>query len=341
MSRSEPDTARVIAFYQDVVQRLRALPGVTAAAAVSYLPLGHEGASYRFQVDGGAPLEQQLRPRAEFFAVSPGYFATLGIPLLQGRDVGSQDRWDSPASVIINATMARQFWPGQSPIGRRITFGETGDDDWLTVIGVVADVKQGSLVDEARPQMYAPQSQTALEEMALLVRTGADPAQLPPAIRQVVRSLDPDVPVSEFRLLDDIRSASLSTDRFRTILLGAFAGLALLLAAVGVYGVISYGVTQQSREIGIRMALGARRAEILRLVLGEGMLPVAVGLVVGVLAAAALSRFLGSLLYAVAPLDPSTFAAMSAVLTVVALAACLLPARRATRVDPVRAIRSE
>jgi putative ABC transport system permease protein len=177
--------------------------------------------------------------------------------------------------------------------------------------------------------------------MALLVRTGADPAQLPPAIRQVVRSLDPDVPVSEFRLLDDIRSASLSTDRFRTILLGAFAGLALLLAAVGVYGVISYGVTQQSREIGIRMALGARRAEILRLVLGEGMLAVAVGLVVGVLAAAALSRFLGSLLYAVAPLDPSTFAAMSAVLTVVALAACLLPARRATRVDPVRAIRSE
>jgi putative ABC transport system permease protein len=341
LARGDADTARVLDFYRDVVTRLRALPGVTSAAAVSYLPLGREGARYRFLVEGQPYPEPQLRAGAEFFAITPGYFATLGIPLLQGRDVGAQDRWDAPGSVVINASMARRFWPGESALGRRVTFGEPGDDDWLTVVGVVPDVKQRSLTSEVQPQVYGAESQAGLEEMALLVRSGADPRTVAREIRQAVSELDPNVPVSDVRTLQDIRRASISTDRFRTLLIGSFALTALLLAGIGVYGVIAYGVAQRSREIGIRVALGARRREILRLVVGEGMHPVAIGVAVGVLAAAGLSRFAGSLLYGVEPLDPSTYLGVAVVLGAVALAACAVPARRASRLDPTHALRSE
>jgi putative ABC transport system permease protein len=340
-ARSDADTARVLDFYRNVVRRLAALPGVTNVAAVSYLPLGQEGARYRFLVEGRPPVEPQLRPGAEFFTITPGYFATLGIPLLQGRDVGPQDRWDGPGAVVINASMARRFWPGQSALGRRITFGEPGDDDWLTVAGVVPDVKQRSLVGDPQPQVYAAQSQVGLEEMAVVVRSGGDPRTVARNIRQAVGEVDPNVPVSDVRTLEDIRRASISTDRFRTLLIGSFATAALLLAAIGVYGVIAYGVAQRVREIGIRVALGARRPEIVRLVIGEGMRPVAAGVVAGVVLAAGLSRFLGSLLYGVRPLDLSTFAAVALVLSGVALAACALPARRASRVSPMHALRSE
>jgi putative ABC transport system permease protein len=340
-ARSDADTARVLDFYRNVVRRLAALPGVTNVAAVSYLPLGQEGARYRFLVEGQPPVEPQLRPGAEFFTIMPGYFATLGIPLLQGRDVGPQDRWDGPGAVVINASMARRFWPGQSALGRRITFGEPGDDDWLTVAGVVPDVKQRSLVGDPQPQVYAAQSQVGLEEMAVVVRSGGDPRTVARNIRQAVGEVDPNVPVSDVRTLEDIRRASISTDRFRTLLIGSFATAALLLAAIGVYGVIAYGVAQRVREIGIRVALGARRPEIVRLVIGEGMRPVAAGVVAGVVLAAGLSRFLGSLLYGVRPLDLSTFAAVALVLSGVALAACALPARRASRVSPMHALRSE
>ena len=335
------DSARVIGFYQAVVQRVAVLPGVARAAAVSYLPLGREGARYRFNVEGQPPLDPQRRPGADFYAVTPGYFATLGIPLLQGRDLGPQDRWDAPGSVVINASIARRFWPNQDPIGKRLTFGEPDEDAWLTVVGVVPDVKQRSLGGEARPQVYAAEAQVGVSDMALVARTDLEPVTLAPAIREIVRALDKDVPVSDVRTLDDLRSASISTERFRTLMISTFALVALLLAAIGVYGVISYGVAQRSREIGIRMALGARRPEILRLVVRDGMLPVVAGVVLGVLGAAGLSRPIGSLLYAVQPLDPPTFAAVSTLICAVALAACLLPARRAARVDPMRALRSE
>ncbi len=341
LARGDADTARVIAFYQDLVQQVGGLPGVTAAAAVSYLPLGREGARYRFNVEGQAPVEPQLRPGADFYAVTPGYFAALSIPLLQGRDLGLQDRWDASASVVINETIARRFWPGQSAIGKRLTFGEPSDDAWLTVVGVVPEVKQRSLTGETRPQVYAAQAQVGLEDMALVARTSMDPATLAPAIREIVRGLDQGVPVSEVRTLDDVRSASISSDRFRTLVVGTFALLALALAAIGVYGVISYGVAQRSREIGIRMALGARPPEILRLVVGGEMLTVAAGVAVGVIAAMGLSRFLESLLYSVKPHDPATFAAVSLLIGVVALAACVVPARRAIRVDPMASLRSE
>jgi putative ABC transport system permease protein len=341
LPRANTDTARVIGFYQGLVARAGSLPGVTAAAAVSYLPLGRDGARYRFSVEGQPFVEPQLRPGAEFNVVTPGYFATLEIPVLQGRDLDGRDRWDAPPVVVVNRTLARRFWPNESAVGKRLTLGEPGEDAWMTVVGVVGDVKQQSLDSESQPQIYGSHAQVGLEEMALLVRTAMDPTSLAPAIRDAVSAIDPGVPVSEVQNLTQVRSASISTERFRTLVLATFALLALALAAIGVYGVISYDVVQRSREIGIRMALGARRPEILRLVVGEGMVTVAIGIGIGVLAAAGLSRFLESLLYAVRPGDPATFVAIPALIAAVALAACILPARRAMRVDPAGTLRSE
>jgi putative ABC transport system permease protein len=341
LPRANTDTARVIGFYQGLVARAGSLPGVTAAAAVSYLPLGRDGARYRFSVEGQPFVEPQLRPGAEFNVVTPGYFATLEIPVLQGRDLDGRDLWDAPPVVVVNRTLARRFWPNESAVGKRLTLGEPEEDAWMTVVGVVGDVKQQSLDSEIHPQIYAPQAQVGVEEMALLVRTAMDPGSLAPAIRDAVSAIDPGVPVSEVQNLTQVRSASISTERFRTLVLATFALLALALAAIGVYGVISYGVVQRAREIGIRMALGARRPEILRLVVGEGMLTVAAGIGIGVIAAAGLSRFLESLLYAVRPGDPATFIAIPMLIAAVALAACVLPARRAMRVDPAGTLRSE
>ena len=341
--RTGRDTAAVIDFYRELVDRAGALPGVSAAAAVSYLPLTREGARYSFSVEGQSFAQPQQRPSSSFNVVTPGYFSALDIPLLQGRDFTGQDGWETPAVVVVNRTLARRFWPGEPPIGKRLTFDDDPDEpsDWMTVVGVVGDVRHQSLVDEIMPQIYAPEAQVGLEEMALLVRTRLDPASVALAIRGVVASLDPEVPVAEIRQLTEVRDASISTDRFRTLLLGAFGVLALGLAVMGVYGVISYGVVQRTREIGIRVALGAQRPEILRLVIGEGMLTVAGGIAAGLVAGAALSRVLVTLLYQVKPWDPATFASIAVVIGGVALGACVLPARRALRVDPATTLRAE
>jgi putative ABC transport system permease protein len=343
LPRSARDTAEVIGFYRDLVDRARALPGVSAAAAVSYLPLSREGARYSFSVEGQPFPEPQERPSSSFNVVTPGYFGTLGIPLLQGRDFTGQDGWNAPGVVVVNQTLARRFWPNESAVGKRLTFDDDPDEpsDWMTVVGVVRDSRHRSLVDEIMPQIYAPEAQVGLEEMALLVRTPLAPATVAPAIRGLVASLDPEVPVADIHQLTQIRDASISADRFRTLLLGAFGLLALGLAAIGVFGVISYGVVQRTREIGIRIALGARSAEILRLVIGEGMVTVAGGIAAGLAAGAALSRVLVTLLYQVKPWDPATFVSIAVVIAGVALGACVLPARRALRVDPAIALRTE
>jgi putative ABC transport system permease protein len=341
LPRADRDTARVIGFYRDVVSQAGTLPGVTAAGAVSYLPLGRDGAMYRFLVEGRPFVEPQLRPRAEFNIVTPGYFATLQIPVLQGRDLDGRDRWEAAPVVVVNRTLARRFWPTESAVGKRLTLGEPGEDAWMTVVGVVGDVRQQSLDAELRPQIYAPHAQVGVEEMVLLLRTERDPSALAPAVREVVSRIDAGVPVSEVREMTQVRSASIAAERFRTLVLAAFGVLALVLAAIGVYGIIAYGVVQRSREIGIRMALGARRPEILRLVVGDGMLMVAIGIVIGVIAAAGLSRFLESLLYGVRPGDPITFVTIAFLIGAVALAACIVPARRAIRVDPAATLRAE
>jgi putative ABC transport system permease protein len=343
LPRTGSDSTRITGFYGDLVERARALPGVTAAAAVSYLPLRREGARYSFSVEGQPITNPQARPSSSFMVVTPGYFGTLDIPLLQGRDFGERDRWSAPAVVLVNRTLARRFWPGQSAVGKRLTFDDEPDEpgDWLRVVGVVGDVRQLSLVDEVTPQIYAPLSQVPLEEMALVVRTVLEPASVAATIRSLVASIDPEVPVSEIQALVQVRDESISTDRFRTLVIGCFGLLALALAVIGVYGVISYGVVQRTREIGIRVALGARRAQVLRLVVGEGMLTVGGGIAAGLVAAAALSRLLVSLLYEVRPGDPATFLAIALLIACVALAACSLPARRALRVDPAATLRDE
>jgi putative ABC transport system permease protein len=337
------DTAEVVGFFHDLVGRARALPGVSGAAAVSYLPLGREGARYSFGVEGQSLAEPQQRPSSSFNVVTPGYFGVLGIPLLQGRDFSEQDRWNAPAVVVVNQTLARRFWPHESALGKRLTFDDDPDQpsDWMTVVGVVGDSRHRSLVDEIMPQIYAPETQVGLEEMALLVRTSMDPASLAPALRGLVTSLDPEVPVADIHPLTWIRNESIAADRFRTLLLSAFGMLALGLAAIGVFGVISYGVVQRTREIGIRIALGARSGEILRLVVREGVLTVGAGIVVGLVAGAALSRVLVTLLYQVKPWDPMTFIVIATGIAGVALGASVLPARRALRVDPATALRAE
>jgi putative ABC transport system permease protein len=325
------------------VERAKVLPGVSSAAAVSYLPLRRIGARYTFSVEGKVIPDPQRRPSSSFNVVTPGYFGTLDIPLLQGRDFTDQDRWSDPGVIVVNRTLASRFWPGENPVGKRLTFDDDPEEpsDWMTVIGVVADVRQLSLVDEVMPQVYAPQSQVGLQEMALLVRTPMDAASIAPSIRRLVASIDPEIPVSEIQELAQLRDISISTERFRTLVLGSFGLLALGLALIGVYGVISYGVVQRTREIGIRVALGARRAQILRLVVGEGMVTVASGIAVGLVAAAALSRLLVSLLFEVKPGDPATFFVIALLITGIALVACALPARRALRVDPAATLRDE
>jgi predicted permease len=294
-------------------------------------------------VEGQPFPDPQRRPSSNFNVVTPGFFGTLDIPLLQGRDFSERDGWTTPNVVVVNRTLARRFWPGENPVGKRLTLDDDPDEpeDWLTVIGVVGDVRQLSLVDEVMPQIYAPQTQVALPEMALLVRTSLQPATVAPSIRSLVASIDAEVPVAEIQELVQLRDASISTDRFRTLVIGSFGLLALALALIGVYGVISYGVVQRTREIGIRVALGARRGQILRLVVGEGMATVAGGIAVGLVAAAALSRLLVSLLFQVRPGDPATFVAIALLITCVALVACALPARRALRVDPAATLRDE
>jgi putative ABC transport system permease protein len=346
LPRGGRDSTEVIGFYRELVDRAGALPGVSAATAVAYLPLSREGARYSFSVEGQPLPDPTQRPSSTFNVVTPGYFGALDIPLLQGRDFTAQDDWDSPTVVVVNRTLARRFWPGEDPVGKRLTFDDEPDEpdepsDWMTVIGVVGDVRHVSLVDEIMPQIYAPEAQVGLEEMALLVRTPLDPSAVAPAIRGVVASLDPEVPVADIHEFTQIRDASISADRFRTQLLGAFGALALGLAIIGVYGVISYGVLQRTREIGIRVALGAQRTEILRLVVGEGIVTVGGGIVVGLLAGATLSRVLVTLLYQVKPWDPATFASIIVVIAGVALGACVLPARRALRVDPATTLRAE
>ena len=343
LPRTGRDTAEIIGFYRDLVDRARALPGVSAAAAVGFLPLSREGARYSFEVEGQPFPEPQQRPSSSFNVVTPGYFGTIDIPLLEGRDFGPQDGWNAPYVAVVNQTLARRFWPGESALGKRLTFDDNPDEasDWLTVVGVVGDVRHRSLVEEILPQIYAPQAQVGQAEMALLVRTSLEPGLVAASIRGVVASLDPEVPVSDIHQLVQLRDASISTDRFRTLVIGAFGVLALALAVIGVYGVISYGVVQRTREIGIRVALGARRAEILRLVMGQGVRLVLLGLGSGLVAAWGLSRVLASQLYGVSAQDPLTYLAVAAFLGAVALVATWVPAHRATQVDPTRSLRAE
>jgi putative ABC transport system permease protein len=308
---------------------------VKSAGAAPTLPLAGGLNSYGFSIEGRAPQPGD-HLSAEHDAVTPGYFQTLGIRLLQGRAFTERDRADSPAVVMINQTAARRFFPNDNPLGKRITIAgpEPGE-----VIGVVGDVKQYALASAAPPHVYSPQTQKPAPSMTVFVRTPMQPASLIAAVRQAVFSLDKDQPISSLETLDQVAAESLAQRRLTTLLLGLFAASALLLAAVGIFGVMACTVAQRSREIGLRLALGAQMGQVLLLVLGQGLKLVSLGLVLGLASSLALTRLLSSLLFGVPPGDPLVFAAVSALLAVVALVACWLPARRAARVDPLVALR--
>jgi len=338
-----PDQARRTAFYSDLLSRIEALPGVHSAAVTNYIPLTLQGDTFGISIEGRPDPGPDKRPDIVTRVISPKYFSTMGIELLQGREFGEEDRVDSPRVVVVSETMARRLWPGEDPIGKRIKPGPPDSPlPWRTIIGVVKDVRQFELKADPKLQMYYCYVQPAFFVPSyLVVRTDVEPLSLAAAVREAVWGIDKDQPVSNVRTMKEVLSESIARQRFSMLLLGIFALLALVLAAVGIYGVMSYSAAQRTREIGIRMALGAQSRDVLRLAIGQGMRLALVGVAVGLIGALALTRLIESLLFGVSTTDPATFAVITILLVAVALLACYIPARRATRVDPLVALRYE
>jgi putative ABC transport system permease protein len=335
--------------FERIAERLGQAPGVTAAGLVSAAPF--EGGGDNGLVPEGRPLNIESAVQSDMRLVTPGYFQTMGLRLRMGRVFTPQDRAGAPLVMVINQTLARRAWPGQDPIGKRVACCEPGPDggpNWKTVVGVVADVHARGLARAAPPEFYLPMAQAPNaawrwidRTMTLALRTAGEPMTAAPAMRDAVWSLDRSLPVYSIATMGERRTESLASSRFSTMLLTAFGGIALLLAAIGVYGVISYGVTQRAQEIGIRVALGAGRARVLRLVVGHAAALTGVGLLLGLAGAMLLSRLMGGLLFQVSPTDPPTLGAGVLVLSGVALLAALLPAERAARLDPSVTLRAE
>jgi putative ABC transport system permease protein len=332
---------RYASFFQQLQDRLRTLPGVESASFTSKLPL-EGGSNGTIIVEGQAtPKNMWSSPLVEWSTVMPGYFHTARIPLLKGRDFTTHDNQAAPKVAIINRAMAQRFWPKQDPIGKRFS-GDKEHPKWITVVGVAGDVLQYGLDQTtAAPEAYMPEYQNQDSRMMALVRTGASPLEQIPAFGAAVRELDSQIPVDHPRELGEVVRESYSQQRYLALLLGLFAGLALVLAAVGTYGVIAYSVAQRTHEIGVRMALGAARRNLLGMVLGEGLRTAIAGVVAGLVGAWVLTRFLSSLLYGVRPNDPLTYVSVSILLIAISLLACYVPARRAASVDPIQALRYE
>ncbi|MCA1602111.1 MAG: ABC transporter permease, partial [Acidobacteria bacterium] len=329
------------AFYQELVRRVRSLPGVESAAAINYLPLGGSNSSDSFLVEGipDPPPGQEFLGR--YRTCTPDYFRTMGIPVLKGRGFTDQDKPGALPVIIVNETMAQKYWPGADPLGKRVRFNAPlTEAPWMQVVGVVQDVKH-ELQAPVTADYYLPHAQDAWSSMVLVARTKVEPLSLAADMRQQVWSLDKDQPVFDVQTMEQVRSFSVSLHSFSAGSLGIFAGIALLLAAIGIYGVMSYAVVQRTQEIGIRMALGARAVDVLKLVVRNGMSLALIGVVAGLAGAFALTRLLQSLLFGVTPTDLLTFSIVTLGLLLVALLACVVPARRATKVDPLVALRYE
>jgi putative ABC transport system permease protein len=338
-----PDTQRRVTFFDEVLRRVRELPGVQSVAAAGNLPFTYNGDSTIISVEGipDPPIDQW--PDVVYRAVGSGYFKTMGIPLLHGRDFNDQDTLENTLGVVIGEKTAKHYWPNKDPIGKRLKLGSaTSEGPWRTVIGVVKDVRQNDFIAEPKMQMYFSYRQLkSMTSNALIVRTGVDPLSLATSVRNVIWSVDKDQPVANIASMEQIVSDAVARQRFSMLLLGIFAGLALVLAAVGIYGVMSYSVAQQTREIGIRIALGAKRSDVLVMTVKNGLKLVGVGLVVGLIVAFVLTRVMASLLFGISATDPLTFFSIAIVLLGVALLASYIPALRATKIDPMIALRAQ
>ena len=337
-----PDRAHRVPFLDEVLRRVRALPGVQSAALAGNLPLTYNGDSMYIGVEGipDPPTDEQVD--VIYRAVGPGYFDTMGIPLLQGRDFNDQDTTEeSSYKVIVSEKLAQHYWPGKNPIGQRLKAGPTTSEaPWREVVGVVKDVRQNDFIAPPKLQMYLSYRQLReLAPNALVIRTSVEPLSLASAVRGAVWAVDKDQPVSDIASMEQIVAGAVARQRFSMLLLALFAGLALLLAAVGIYGVMSYSVTQRSREIGIRMALGAQKSDVLRMTLRQGLRLAIFGVAIGIAGALVLTRLMASLLFGVSATDPATFAAITIIFSGVALFASYIPALRSVKVDPMIALR--
>jgi predicted permease len=333
--------AQETAFYDQLLQRVRSVPGVVSAGAIDTLPLGDGGSTQPIAVEGHPMLAMSEQPEVAVRGVEPGFFETMRIPLLQGRPLSSADVAERPAVIVISDSMAKRFWPGQNPIGKRLKMTFFPDKS-REVVGVIGDIKQDGLnVAEPVATLYLPLAQYLTRYMSLVVRTSSRPNTVISAISNAVHELDREQPLVDVITMDDIVASSLSHQRFNMLLLSTFSGLALLLAAIGIYSVLAYSVRRRMREIGVRMALGAQRGDILRMILGQGTKLAHIGTGIGIAAAFGLTRLIASQLFGVTAADPITFLSVAALIIQVALVACYIPARRATRVDPIVALRYE
>jgi predicted permease len=337
--QKHPERGDWLAMYHQILERLQALPGVEDAGAIRYLPFRGTGEAWPVQVPGlyePAPEDQLY---SQMFQVSPRLFDALGVRLLRGRTVLPTDGSDDPKVAVVNEAFQKDYFQGQDPVGRR--FKLRGYDVEVEVVGVVANVHHRGLDEPAHPSIYMNNDQVPRIQMSYVVHTAGNGLALAGEMRRVVREVDPEQTISEILPLGDLTSQALARPRFFTFILVGFAALALVLAALGVYGVLAYVVRSRAREMGLRLALGASAGRVVRQVLAQGMVPVAAGLIVGIFGAAGLSRFLASLLFGVEPLDGVTYVGVALTLGAVALAACLVPALSATRVDPMESLRAE
>ena len=339
---SYANNADYVRFYNNVLEKVTALPGVQDAGLINTLPL-EKGPTAAFRVEGRPETTPDKWPGANYRVVTPNYFRAMGIPIVQGRAYTDRDNETTPLVMIVNQELARTVFPGEDPVGKRINFGrvENGQPVWFEIVGVAANIRSLELREEPDSELYFAALQDMWPDMSLVVRSSVEPSSLSASVRHIVNEIDKSVPVSNVQTMEHVVSQSITQPRFNLFLLGLFSTVALLLSAAGIYGVTAYTVTQRTHELGIRLALGAQVSDVLKMILGQGMAVIGIGLVLGLVAAFGLMRLLRSLLFGVGENDPLTFVAITVVLFVVALLACYLPARRATKVDPLEALRAE
>jgi predicted permease len=340
-----PQPADVVRFHRQAVDRVAQIPGVRAVGSARVLPLARSIGDWSIKIEG-RPYVPEENPNGDFQAVTPGYFQAMSLRLIRGRFLTDADREGTQPVVVINDTMASRYWPGEDAIGRQFHMG-TDDKPWLTIVGIAGNVRHNAVVEEGRAEMYLAHAQLpehiggASRGMTLVVKTEGNPLAIAGPLGDAVRAIDRNLPVSDIRTMDDVAASALAQPRFVTFLLALFAATALTLAAIGIYGTISLLVSERTQEMGIRLALGADRPAILKLVLGQGAILTAIGLVAGLAGAAILTRTLSGMVYGVGTLDPATFIAVPAIFAVIALAACVMPARRAAAVDPITTLRQD